>query len=45
MNLVRVVFAEKLHTHYGENEDYDTQDESQITKGAYRSAHDRDQQV
>lgn len=45
VNLVRVVLAEELHTHHGEDEDDDTQDEGQVTQGPYRSTHDRDQQV
>lgn len=43
--LTCVILAEQLHSHHGEDEDDDTQDECQITESAHRAAHDRDQQV
>ena len=43
--VVRVILAEELHAHHGEDEDDNAEHEGQVTQGAHRSAHNRDQQI
>lgn len=43
--LTDVVFAEQLHPHHGEDEDYNTQHEGQVTQRSHRSTHDGYKQI
>lgn len=45
LDVVRVVLAEKLHSHDGEDEDDDTQYEGQVTQRTHCSAHDGNQEI
>ena len=41
----RVVLAEELHAHDGEDEDDDAEDEGEVPEGAHRLAHDGNQEI